>query len=44
MGSFHKDMATWMVTASEDPDVSNQQIVKVRLLVLAASLVWYRFV
>lgn len=28
MGSFHKDMATWMVTASEDPDVSNQQIVK----------------
>eukprot|EP01094_Clydonella_sp_ATCC50884_P013640 TRINITY_DN2390_c1_g1_i1.p1 TRINITY_DN2390_c1_g1~~TRINITY_DN2390_c1_g1_i1.p1 ORF type:complete len:381 (-),score=109.80 TRINITY_DN2390_c1_g1_i1:186-1328(-) len=28
MGGFHKDLAQWMVSSAEDPDVTNQQIVR----------------
>lgn len=28
LGAFHKELAGWMVSAAEDPDVTNQQIVK----------------
>lgn len=31
LGPFHKELATWMITSAEDPEITNQQIVRVRV-------------